>query len=198
LAEGIAWLELLGLAYSNLKPENVLVDKQDCVKIADFDCTNFIGLEFEVYIPLYRQLLGSKARSKEGTAGKLGTYTEQFALGSLFYYINYRIEVYNNQDFGKDYRPVIVEQLQQIVFPKLDSNSVLDSIIDNCWYSRFQSVAVLSEAISQQYNLKNYSSQAILLEEFAVCRIYCLQLVEGSIFNTLSKAAQIESQIRPC
>jgi serine/threonine protein kinase len=103
---------LLRLAYSNLKPENVLVDKQDCIKIADFDYTNFISLEFEVYILLYRQLLGSKAGLKEGTAGKLGTCTEQFAFGSLFYYINYRIEVYNNQDFDKDYRPVIVKQLQ--------------------------------------------------------------------------------------
>jgi hypothetical protein len=175
-----------------------LVDKQDYLKIADFDCTNFISSEFEVCIPLYRRLLGSEAGSKKGTAGKLGTCTEQFALGSLFYYINYRIEVYNNQNFGKDYRPVIVEQLQQMIFPKLDSNSVLDSIIDNCWHGRFQSVAVLSEAISQQCDLRNYSFQAILPEEFAARRTYCLQLVEESILNTLSKAAQIESRIKPC
>jgi hypothetical protein len=175
-----------------------LVDKQDYLKIADFDCTNFIGSEFEVCILLYRRLLGSKAGSKKGTAGKLGTRTEQFALGSLFYYINYRIEVYNDQDFGKDYRPVIVEQLQQIIFPKLDSNSVLDSIIDDCWHGRFQSVAVLSEAILQQYDLRNYSFQAMLPEEFAAHRTCCLQLVEGGILNTLLKAAQIESRIRLC
>ena len=43
LAKGVAWLESLGLAHGDLRPENVLVDKQDRVKIADFDCTNFIG-----------------------------------------------------------------------------------------------------------------------------------------------------------
>jgi hypothetical protein len=45
-----------------------------------------------------------------------------------------------------------------MMFPKLDSNSVLDSIINDCWHGRFQSVAALSEDISQQCNLRNYSS----------------------------------------
>jgi serine/threonine protein kinase len=88
LAEGIAWLESLGLAHGDLKPENVLVDKQNRVKIGDFDCTNFIGSESEACIPPYGQLLGSEAGSKEGTLGKLGARTGQFALGSLFDYIN--------------------------------------------------------------------------------------------------------------
>jgi hypothetical protein len=109
-----------------------LVDKQDRIKIKDFDCTNSIGSEFEACIPSYRRLLGSEARSEEGTAGKLRTRTKQFALGSVFYYINYGVKVYNNQDFGEDHKPVIVERLQRIMFPKLNSDSVLDSIIDDC------------------------------------------------------------------
>jgi serine/threonine protein kinase len=189
LAEGIAWLESLGLAHGDLKPENILLGKEDCVKIADFDCANFIGSEFEACIPPYGRLLGSEAGSKEGTAGKLGARTEQFALGSLFYYINYGIEVYDDQDFGKDHGPVIVERLQRMMFPKLDSDAVLDSIIDDCWHDRFQSVAALSESISQQCDLRNYSSQAMSPEEFAARRACCLQLVEGGILNTLSKAA---------
>jgi serine/threonine protein kinase len=132
LAEGITWLESLGLAHGDLKPENVLVNKQDRLKIRDFDYTNFIGSEFEAYIPLYRRLLGSEAKSKEGTASKLGARTEQFALSSIFYYINYGVKVYNNQDFGEDHGLVIVERLQRIMFPKLDNNSVLNSIINDC------------------------------------------------------------------
>lgn len=157
------------------------------VKIADFDCTSFIGSEFEACIPPYGRLLGSEAGSKEGTAGKLSDRTEQFALGSLFYYINYGIEVYDDQDFGEDYGPVIVERLQQMIFPKLDSDSVLDSIIDHYWHSIFQSVAALSESISQRCDLRNYSSQAIPPEEFAARRTCCLQLVEGGILNASSR-----------
>jgi serine/threonine protein kinase len=189
LAEGIAWLESLGLAHGDLKPENVLVDKQDRVKIGDFDCTNFIGSEFEACIPPYGRLLGSEAGPKEGTAGKLGARTEQFALGSIFYYINYGVEVYDDQDFGEDHGPVIVERLQRMMFPKLDSNPVLDSIIDDCWHGRFQSVAALSEDISQQCDLRNYSSQAMSPEEFAAHRTYCLQLVKGGILNASSNVA---------
>ncbi|KAG4436716.1 hypothetical protein IFR05_007799 [Cadophora sp. M221] len=189
LAEGIAWLESLGLAHGDLRPENVLVDKQDRVKIGDFDCTNFIGSEFEACIPPYGRLLGSEAGSNEGTAGKLGARTEQFALGSIFYYINYGVEVYDDQDFGEDHGPVIVERLQRMIFPKLDSNSMLDFIIDDCWHGRFQSVAALSEAISQQCDLRNYSSQAKSPEEFAARRTYCSQLVEDGILNASSNVA---------
>lgn len=101
-------------------------------RFADFDCTKFIGSEFEACIPPYGRLFGSEAGSKEVTAGKLGACTEQLALGSLFYYINYGIEVYDDQDFGEDHGPKIVERLQGMIFPKIDSNSVLDSLIDHC------------------------------------------------------------------
>jgi serine/threonine protein kinase len=62
---------LFRLVYSNLKPKNILVDKQDYIKIIDFNCTNFISLEFKVYISLYRQLFNSKAELKERTVDKL-------------------------------------------------------------------------------------------------------------------------------
>lgn len=189
LAEGVAWLESLGLAHGDLKPENVLVDGQDRAKIGDFDCTDFIGSEFEACIPPYGRVLGSEAGSEEGTASKLGALTEQFALGSIFYFINHGVEVYDDQDFGKDHGPVIVERLQRMVFPKLDSDSVLDSIIDDCWHGRFQSVAALSKAISQQCDLKNYSSQAMPPEEFATRRACCLKLVDEGILNASSNVA---------
>lgn len=187
LAEGTAWLELLGLAHGDLKPENILVDEEDRVKIADFDCTNIIGSEFEACIPPYGRLLGSEAGPNEGTAGKLGARTEQFALGSVFYYINYGVEVYDDQDFGKDHGPVIVERLQRMVFPNLNKNSVLDSIIDDCWHGRFPSVAALSKSISQQCDLRNYSAEAMSPEEFAARRTYCLQLVEEGILDDIQQ-----------
>ena len=47
----------------------------------------------------YGRLLGSKAGSDEGNAGKLGSRTEQFALGSIFYVVNHGLEVYEDQNF---------------------------------------------------------------------------------------------------
>jgi serine/threonine protein kinase len=132
LAEGIAWLESLGLAHGDLRPENILVNEQDHVKVADFDCTDLIGSKFEACIPPYGRLLGSEASSEKGSAGKLGARTEQFALGSLFYYINYGTEVYDDQNFGKDHGPVVVERLQEMIFPKLNTTLMSDLIIDAC------------------------------------------------------------------
>jgi hypothetical protein len=73
------------------------------------------------------------------------------------------------------------------MFPKLDSDSILDSTIDDCWHDRFQSVAALSEAISQRCDLRDYFSQAMSQEEFAARRTYCLELVEGGILNFFVK-----------
>jgi hypothetical protein len=76
LAKDIVWLKSLKLTYNNLKPKNVLVNKQDYVKIKDFNYTNFIGLEFKVYILLYKRFFSSKARLKKETINKLKTYTK--------------------------------------------------------------------------------------------------------------------------
>jgi hypothetical protein len=72
-----------------------------------------------MYTP-YGRLLGSEAGSKEGSAGKLGDRTELFALSSLLYYINYGVEIYDDQDqdLGEDHELVTVERLQRMISPK--------------------------------------------------------------------------------
>ena len=67
--------------------------------------------EFEVCIPPYGRLLGSESRQEKGCSGKLVVRTEQFALGSSFYYTSHGIEVYDDQNFVEDHGPVIVERL---------------------------------------------------------------------------------------
>ena len=83
----------------------------NCLKLADFDCTAKISLEFKVSLTLYGRILGSEGGADEGTAGNLGPRTEQFAFGSLYYLIDYRFEVYGNRCFGgypyrKEHGPV--------------------------------------------------------------------------------------------
>jgi len=168
--------------------KNILVGEDDRIKLADFDCTNFIGSEFEACSPPYGRLLGSEAGPGSGTAGNLGARTEQFALGSLFYFINYGFEVYDDQDFGKDQGPIIVQRLQRMMFPKLDMDPVLDSIIGDCWHNRYQSVSALSKSITQRCDLKDYSAQAMSPEEFAARREYCRELVESGILQALPNA----------
>ncbi|PGH11750.1 serine/threonine protein kinase [Polytolypa hystricis UAMH7299] len=67
LAQAVAFLESLNLAHGDLRPENILLDR-DQLKLSDFDCPR----------------------------------TEQFALGSLYYLINYGFEVYGDRCLTKD------------------------------------------------------------------------------------------------
>lgn len=98
LAQAIAFLESLNLAHGDLRPENILLDR-DRLKVSDFDCTAEIGTDFEACMAPYGRILNSDEpdQGRRGSSGFLGPRTEQFALGSLFYLINYGFEVYGDR-----------------------------------------------------------------------------------------------------
>jgi serine/threonine protein kinase len=58
LAQAIAFLKSLNLAYSNLQPENILLD-YDQLKLSDFDCMAEIRTDFEACIAPYRRILNN-------------------------------------------------------------------------------------------------------------------------------------------
>jgi serine/threonine protein kinase len=124
LSRGVAFLESLGLSHGDLRPENILLDR-DRLKLSDFDCTAKIGAEFDVCTFPYGRELGSEGGDDEGKPGKLGPRTEQFALGSLYYLINYGFEVYGDRCFGddpcgKEHGPIVGDLLQKMIFPELN------------------------------------------------------------------------------
>ena len=45
LCGAVAWLESLGLVHGDLRPDNLLLDKGDHLKLVDFDCAEEIGTE---------------------------------------------------------------------------------------------------------------------------------------------------------
>jgi hypothetical protein len=108
-----------------------------------------IGSEFEACIAPYGRLLGRESSQDQGTAGLLGHRTEQFALGSLYYLINYGLEVYGDQCFGDDpsgreHGPVVLDLLQNMIFPELNREPMIDSIIKKCWYGEYRTIAELA------------------------------------------------------
>ncbi|EFW14298.1 conserved hypothetical protein [Coccidioides posadasii str. Silveira] len=146
LAQAVAFLESLNLAHGDLRPDNILIDG-DRLKLSDFDCTAQIGTDFEACIPPYGRVLNS-SESDHGGAGFLGPRTEQFALGSLYYLINYGFEVYGDRcltpDNPKQHGPKVVKLLQNMEFPTLDGDPVIDDIIDRCWHNKYATVAELA------------------------------------------------------
>jgi serine/threonine protein kinase len=51
LAQAVAFLESLNLAHGDLRPENILLDR-DRLKVSDFDCTAEIGTDFEAFMEI--------------------------------------------------------------------------------------------------------------------------------------------------
>ncbi|KAF7588612.1 hypothetical protein BBP40_005472 [Aspergillus hancockii] len=149
LAHGIAFLESLNLAHGDLRPENILLNRNQ-LKISDFDCTAEIGSDFDACIAPYGRLLGDEGGPERGRPGVLGPRTEQFALGSIFYLINYGYEVYDDQVFGgdpsgKEHGPVVLDLLQKMVFPELNGEGAIDAVIWKCWHGEYRTIAELAK-----------------------------------------------------
>lgn len=148
LAQAVAFLESLNLAHGDLRPENILLDRNR-LKLSDFDCTAEIGTYFEACIPPYGRILNENDadEGERESSGLLGPRTEQFALGSLYYLINYGFEIYGDRCLDEDpneHGPKVLDLLQKIEFPVLDGDPLIDDIIDRCWHSKYATVAELA------------------------------------------------------
>lgn len=148
LAQAVAFLESLNLAHGDLRPDNILLDRNR-LKVSDFDWAAEIGTEFEACLPPYGRVLNDNEpdHGESGGSGMLGPRTEQFALGSLYYLINYGFEVYGDQCLTEDpydHGPKVVELLQDMQFPALHGDKVIDDIISRCWHNGYGKVAELA------------------------------------------------------
>lgn len=163
LAQGVAFLGSLNLAHGDLRLENILLDR-DRLKLSDFDCTAEFGTNFETCACPYGRLLNRKEADQgdPGTSGLLGPRTEQFALGSLYYLINYGFEVYDDQwvvDDPYEHGPKVVDLLQDMEFLKLNGDPLIDDIIDKCWHNQYRTLTDL--AIYTEALLKETPSEAL-------------------------------------
>ncbi|CRG88600.1 hypothetical protein PISL3812_05631 [Talaromyces islandicus] len=151
LAHAVAFLESLGLAHGDIRPENILLDR-DRLKLSDFDCTAKFGSRHEACMGPYGRFLNETEpeEGRQGTAGHLGARTEQFALGSVYYYINYGFEVYGDRYLTEDpydHGPKTMELLMNMVFPELNGSHgspEIDDIIDKCWHNRYAKISELA------------------------------------------------------
>ncbi|KAJ5808430.1 protein kinase-like protein [Penicillium riverlandense] len=148
ITQAVAFLESLNLAHGDLRPENILIDRNQ-LKLSDFDCTAEIGTYFKACMAPYGRILNNEEpnEGRRGASGFLGPRTEQFALGSLYYLINYGFEVYGDRcltEDPKEHGPKVVELLQNMEFPKLDGDPLIDDVIDKCWHNKYATIAELA------------------------------------------------------
>ncbi|KAL9038367.1 MAG: hypothetical protein Q9214_005305 [Letrouitia sp. 1 TL-2023] len=141
LSDAVACIESLGYAHGDINPQNILLDDDDQLKLVDFDHARKIGDDVEVgyepYVRFHRH--GTANGAIYGIAGPI---TEQFALGSIFWYITRGAELYADLE-----GPEQVNRLMDGKFPATDPQDPIDSIISDCWLGKFQSIADLSKHV---------------------------------------------------
>jgi serine/threonine protein kinase len=155
LAQAVAFLESLNLAHGDLQPGNIFMHGAR-IKLSDFDCTAEFGQSCGTPGAPYGRLLnGNESHLGErGCPDPLSSRTEQFALGSVFYFINYGFEVHGDRSLTEDpyyHGPKVIDVLQQMEFPKLGGdNEVIDDIIDKCWHYKYTKVADLVKDLEEK------------------------------------------------
>lgn len=201
LAQAVAFLESLNLAHGDLRPENILLDRNR-LKLSDFDCTAEIGTDFEACMAPYGRILNNEPdQGRRGTAGFLGPRTEQFALGSLYYLIDYGYEVYGDRrlaDDPKDHGPKVVELLQNMEFPELNGDPLIDGIIYKCWHNKYATISDLAAYVKtilpERSKGEENNTGAISIprldensaEDFSSRKAYCQDLEKRGLLDTLS------------
>ncbi|KAF4449034.1 protein kinase domain-containing protein [Fusarium austroafricanum] len=141
LSSAAACLEAIGYAHGDINPQNILFDTHDQLKLIDFDHSPKVGddldVGYEPYVRQHREIQG-------GLFGVAGPITEQFALGSVFWYMTRGSELYSDLE-GPDQ----VDRLLDGKFPATDPRDAIDRIIGNCWNGYYPRIADLVNDISE-------------------------------------------------
>lgn len=149
ITQAIEFLESFKLAHGDLRPDNLLLNRNR-IKVTDFDN----AAKFGTPVTVCQDPWGRELRKNEPhydlpdcTAGLLGPRTEQFVLGSIYYYINYGMEVYGDKKLSaspRDRGLALTDLLQDMQFPVLSRDSMINGLIYKCWYNQFPNIASLA------------------------------------------------------
>ncbi|KAF2245222.1 hypothetical protein BU26DRAFT_386601, partial [Trematosphaeria pertusa] len=141
LCGGVAFMERCRLSHCDLRPENLLTDKNGNLRINDLGSMISTGKRLPVGTEPYARRLSKEDGKGHGSYGWAGASTETFAIGSIFYSLTRGFYPYADQNLD---RQSLEKKLQNKEFPQL-SDSENDIIIWKCWNGLYQSVAELEQ-----------------------------------------------------
>lgn len=144
LCAASAWLETLGFVHGDLRPANMLLDEQDHLKLIDFDSVARIGDHSLGSASPWARL---RPESRVGSYGLYGPETEQFAIGSVVYYMARGFEPYGGPEQSDWAAGVAIDLWKMQIFPAVQEDDVLERLALRCWRGSFASLHLLEEAV---------------------------------------------------
>ncbi|KAJ2899885.1 hypothetical protein MKZ38_002752 [Zalerion maritima] len=156
LSAADAWLETLGLVHNDLRPPNILLDRDDNLKLADFDWVE----------PAGRDCPGACAPWGQGQRELRQSWAAD------------RDEPYEGMG------PEAVDLFQAMRFPLLVEHDKLDTIINKCWRGRYTSVAELADETCRLPGAADMSEATALDAEYmAAQREECRRMIESGLLD---------------
>ncbi|KAK2779497.1 hypothetical protein FQN52_002430 [Onygenales sp. PD_12] len=141
LSSALEFIERMGYCHNDLHASNCLLDQNLNLKLADFGRATTIGQFLEgVLPPRARPILAGPLR---GSYGLCSARTEQFALGTLLYFM-----VYGHEPYDYDYEALTPAEWDrrfwELEFPELNRHAVFDGLVAACWHNVYPTMALLA------------------------------------------------------
>ncbi|KAJ5971970.1 uncharacterized protein N7479_001888 [Penicillium vulpinum] len=136
LTSALDYVEKMGFCHNDLHASNCLLDSNFNLKLTDFGRATTIGQPLEGTLPPRAQPI--LAGPLKGTYGLCSARTEQFAVGTLLYFMVYGYEPYDD---------IILSAAEwdrrfgEMEFPELTRNVVFDGLISACWHNVYPTMA---------------------------------------------------------
>ena len=139
IASAAAWLERLDYFHGDLRPENILLDAAEHVKVCDFGRTAKGGTKIDVATyPFYRP--DDKAVA--------GAAHEQFSIGSCAFNIRTGEVPYGGWSTPAELGAVC-DALRRGEFPPTHDDAVLGDVISSCWHAEYKSMKDVEDAVER-------------------------------------------------
>ncbi|KAB8259964.1 kinase-like domain-containing protein [Aspergillus pseudonomiae] len=135
----LEYVEKMGFCHNDLHAGNCLLDRNFNLKLGDFGRATTTGQLLEGTLPPRAQLI--RAGPLEGTYGLCSARTEQFAAGTLVYFMVYGHEPYDDIVLSaKEWD----RRFGEMDFPELNRHEVFDGLISVCWHNVYPTMALLA------------------------------------------------------
>ncbi|KAL4880300.1 kinase-like domain-containing protein [Aspergillus karnatakaensis] len=139
LTSALEHVEKLGFCHNDLHASNCLLDSNFNLKLTDFGRAATIGQPLEgVLPPRARPILAGPLK---GTYGLCSARTEQFAVGTLLYFMVHGHEPYDDVvHSAREWD----RRFWELEFPELNRNEVFDDLISACWHNVYPTMALVA------------------------------------------------------
>ncbi|CRK20316.1 Carbon catabolite-derepressing protein kinase like [Verticillium longisporum] len=177
ITNALSWLENLGIAHGDLRPANLLLTRDEQIRLADFDSSVPIGHQLRVASEPFCKLHDDFALPEAGAA------SEQFALASCIYTIRFGHIPLRELD-----APSRIQKMMRHDFPSTKKDDIFGHVTLKCWQGKYNSIAAVYHEVQSCHKAEwEVESPETLGHEIATLTSECETFLakEGSTWRNL-------------